>query len=372
MSGKKLTAIKIGDDAPPNHFTDYTISFLSAPKSSKKPVIPDEVPLWQERRKQVDLLQALDIAGFRVYGGYMDKEAAMDDSATIKSNLTVSHDVFLGKTGKVHPWNDLESVETIVYDNKKMNDLEKTRREKDDKMRLLKRQMENEAPSKPTERPSATMARLRRKLHEKGMIDASALQITRTRPGSTVDLSQHQTEIEECYQTDHLDSVPCRGLEWGLISFYSPRHIVGLESFCYKIRGLFETQQDAMKRKKKLEEMHPSERIYLFPLGTWCPYTDDYLMDGETQLKRLNFMMKDHIDSIVRENVEFEERKARAMAMNEEETGAKRVSRQEKRRLKKLSARDKTAVENQPEPSLDGRTPDELEEIARLREMMNE
>jgi hypothetical protein len=368
---KKLVAIRMSDDAPPNHFLHYTISFLCAPKTTKKPVIPDEIPLWKERREQIANLQALDVTGFRVYGGYVDEKSAMDDLPMIKQKSGDVHDVFNGKTGKVHPWNDLDSVETIIYDNKKMNDLEKTRREKDDKMRLLKRQMENET-SRPSEKPSATIMRLRKKLYAKGKIDAAAFQASGARPDNRANISQIQDSIVECYQTDYLDSVPTQGLEYGLITFYSPRHIAGLDKFCYKIRGLFETLAKANERKSELENMYPNERIYLFPLGSWCPYTDDYSMDGLTQLQRLNYLMKDHLDTIVRDKKEFDDRTAKMISANEEQTGGKRVSRQEKRRLKKISARDKTAVDNISEPSLDGRTPEELDEISRLREMMNE
>jgi len=62
---------------------------------------------------------------------------------------------------------------------------------------------------------------------------------------------KNEMDIEECWKTDYLDENTLIPFKFGLISIYSPKHIGGLKTFCFKIRGLFEIEKQMEKKKEK-------------------------------------------------------------------------------------------------------------------------
>ena len=80
-----------------------------------------------------------------------------------------------------------------------------------------------------------------------------------------------------------------------------------------KVRGCFDTQQEAEMKCKKLREIDPHHDIYVGPVGTWMPWEPDAYKTGKVEHleKELNDLMgkkqdnereaKEHFDERIRE-----------------------------------------------------------------------
>jgi len=291
MASKNYKIIdKIENDAPFGDINWCTISFLTS--------------------RNIAQTNSIDVKGFKLHTGQNTLELAKDDIKRIKENHQ-NLDVFLIQMGKLYSWDDISKSESIEYENEKLNELEKTRRESMDRVKLLNEQIINESKTvdTPNVRKDKQMEKLRKKLYEKGMITKKELdmmeQANRTSSKAVADLRE---KIDECYLTDYLQQNEEISLKYGCISLFSPRKIGGLETFCFKIRGLFQLKEQAEKRCKKLGKTYPYDNIYLFEIGKWCVYSDDEI-DEITKMKYLNYMMKCYLDNIVKEKEEFENRK---------------------------------------------------------------
>src|SRR5580700_1979901 len=111
---KIITTIE--DDVPVGDVNWCTVSFLTPHKLEK--------------------LKFLDIMGFKIHNGYSNIELALDDAKKIKEK-NKNHDVYISQLGKIYAWDDATKTDSIEYDNDKLNDLEKTRKENIDKIKLI-------------------------------------------------------------------------------------------------------------------------------------------------------------------------------------------------------------------------------------------
>ena len=288
----------IVDDAPFGEINWCTISFLTP--------------------QNMESLKMLDIKGFKVHNGYNNTEMADIDAKKIKNNKK-EHDVFLAQVGKLYAWDDVNKTDMIEYDNDKLNDLEKTRRENISKMKLMKEQFDNESnnhnDNSNKNRIEKIRKRMLQKLYQKGMVSKREMELMQEDKTNNVSSSNVQklekieNEIEEVYKKDYLDENDPSALKYGCISIFNPKQIKGLKLLCFKIRGLFETQEELNKRVSSLLKLYPDDSVYTFEIGKWCPITDDINITPDTKLKRLNYAMKCYLDSLTREKQEFEERK---------------------------------------------------------------
>jgi hypothetical protein len=332
-NNKKFKIITtIDDDAPAGNINWCTISFLTPQKLEK--------------------IKYLDVKGFKVHDGYNTGELANDDAKKIKEK-NKNHDVYLSQLGKIYAWDDATKTDSVEYDDEKLNDLEKTRRENIDKIKLMGEQFDNEYKTlhanTNTDRIEAQKKRIQKKLYEKGLITQKEYEMIQeeNKPVKeikemTLSLEKINVEMEECYKTDYLDENDQVGLKYGCISIYSPQHIKGLKTLCFKIRGLFQTMPELDKRIKKLQTLYPNDRIYRFEIGKWCPYTENDSIDGLILLKQLNYSMKCHLDNMEHEKEEFEKRKESLMQRTEQESKLiKEENRREKRKAKRDAAKKK-------------------------------
>lgn len=78
-----------------------------------------------------------------------------------------------------------------------------------------------------------------------------------------------------------------------------------------KIRGVYETIDDAKKRGEFLQKIDPYHNIYIGEVGKWCPYEDnpDKAQDFEYMNKDLNKIMKAHKEQMELSKEEHEIRK---------------------------------------------------------------
>lgn len=93
------------------------------------------------------------------------------------------------------------------------------------------------------------------------------------------------------------------------MTIYSPKRIGGLNTLCFKIRGLFETETQLRRRAEKIKSLFPMDNIYLFEVGKWCAFSENDSIESTTLLKQLNYSMKCYLENIDQEKIDFEKRK---------------------------------------------------------------
>lgn len=319
----------IEEDAPFGDVTALTLSFFSSDKIEKT--------------------KCLNIKAFKIHNGYSNLELANQDAKEIKKNKP-EHDVYVSLMGKLYPWDDATKSDAIEYDNEKLNELEKTRKENIDKIKLMNQQFKNEYKTiyanDNIDKLNAQKKRLREKLYEKGKITKQEYDML-MEEDKTVnqvkdqisEIEKLQNEIEEANQHDYLDENPSVGLKFGCMSLYSPKNIKNINGLYFKIRGLFQTPEQLNKRVKYLKKIYPHDKIFLFEVGKWSPLKEIEIND-DVLLKRLNFCMKCYLENLDKEKEEFEERKQKLQEETETESKiVKLKNRQEKRRAKREEAK---------------------------------
>lgn len=333
MTDKKYTVIKtIPADAPFGYINWLTISFLT--------------PQKYEDTKYMDII------GFKVHNGYTIEENANKDCTLIKQR-NKNHDIFPIEMGKLYNWDDIDKAEQSEYDNQKLNELEAKRRENADKVKLMKEQFKNEHNLKiaPDRGRNEIQERMRNNLYKQGKITKKELELMQeqNRPLKEVRVEaagreRIEREAAAAFETDYLDLDEDKPLKFGCISIFTPKSIGNLKEPCFKIRGVFETEEEVMDRINQLKRLHPHDRVFRFKIGQWTVYTDNHNLSGEQQLQQLNYAMKTHLDRLSTEEKEFEERKKTLKTEAENEAKLKKMSNlKEKRAAKK--AKRKAAAE---------------------------
>jgi len=104
-----------------------------------------------------------------------------------------------------------------------------------------------------------------------------------------------------------------------------------------KIRGCYETEDEARKRAEFLSKSDPNKvSVFVGPVGKWLPFDDDpkYAKDQVYQEKRLNDMMKGYMESQEKAK-EFHEQRKNEMILKtlkeNEEKQKRNKDRQERR-----------------------------------------
>jgi len=77
-----------------------------------------------------------------------------------------------------------------------------------------------------------------------------------------------------------------------------------------KVRGVYNTQEEAEDRCKTLRERDPNHDIYVGPVGTWIPWDPDAYKTGrvEHMEEELNALHKEKMHNEEQAKKEFEER----------------------------------------------------------------
>ncbi|AFX92507.1 hypothetical protein CE11_00480 [Megavirus courdo11] len=319
----------IEEDAPFGDVNYCTMSFFSSDK--------------------VDKTKVLNIKAFKIHNGYNNFEIADTDAKDIKKKMP-NHDIYALNLGKLYPWDDATRSDAIEYDDEKLNELEKTRKENIDKIKLMNQQFKNEQKTVyanvNNEKLKDQKRRLREKLYEQGKITKQEydMLVDEDKTVNQVkdvlsEIDKLRDEIEEANKHDYLDENPSVGLKFGCISLYSPKNIKNIDGLYFKVRGLFQTQNQLAKRVRELEKLYPHDKIYTFEVGKWSVYSDNNL-DHDLLLKQLNYCMKCYLDNLVNEREEFEKRKQRLQENTEQESKIVKLrNRQEKRRAKREEAK---------------------------------
>ena len=118
---------------------------------------------------------------------------------------------------------------------------------------------------------------------------------------------------------DYLDEDPITvlGQTYALISFVSPDAKSAQKSTQYglKIRGCFNTKEEAAAHVKKLQRLDPSFDIYLVDMYKWLaiPPDPEQIENQEYQEDFLNNLIKGYKESQLLARQHFEERKRAVM-----------------------------------------------------------
>lgn len=299
MTDKKYDIVSsLVDDAAYGNINWYTISFLT-PQS-------------------IDKLANVDIKAFKIHNGYNILELAEADAKKLKERDN-KHDIYVCQTGKILSWDDSMRSESMEYDDEKMNDLEKTRRQNANKVNLMREQFKNEfkqAVPKHEERNISIRNKLRERLHKQGKLTKDEYEkmaeTTKVVP-ETEKLKNEQdlirSEMDAMDDTDFLTENLPVSLKYGCVTIYSPKKIGGLSTLCFKIRGLFENTRQLNKRVNELKKNSPHDNICTFEIGKWTGFSEYTEHEPSYMLKLLNYCMKMHEENMLENKREFETRK---------------------------------------------------------------
>jgi hypothetical protein len=296
-SEKKLTEYTINDDEPYKNQLYFTMSFLTP--------------------KYVDPIKHLDVSGFKVLGCHPTYEDASSFSSKVEED-NPKFDVYIGEIGKRFPWDDQSKVENVEYKNKKLNDMDRAYRESQGKVKLIKKQIENERGTDEVDpkdaRKATIMDRLRTKLKDKGIItenelrpvEKNAVKVNRKEVQDAMD--RMATEMMAAKDEDFLDENEVGAYRFGCATFYSNKYIVNLDEFSFKIRGFAVDYEGIIKRTNKLKAKYPNDKIFIFEVGKWTPYTDSE-DTPEMQLIKLNYGVKMYVDYFEKSKDDYNKRK---------------------------------------------------------------
>lgn len=263
---------------------------------------------------KIESSKDLEVKGFKIHNGYINSKHADEDAREIKKRVP-EHDIFIASVGKVHEWDDVTKVDEVEYDDQKLNDLEKTRRENMSKMSLINEQNLNESKKSSSENRKEKMQnRLRQKMIERGSLGYVKPVIDNVRK---IFLEE---EVKKHVDNDYLDENDIGPYKYGCITIYSPHYIRGINQTYFKIRGIFETRDEMTSRIADLKLKNPHDRFYQFEIGKWIAFPERDDMNATDALMRLNYAMKCHLDNMDNEKDAFEKRKEELIRMNNMET----------------------------------------------------
>ena len=126
---------------------------------------------------------------------------------------------------------------------------------------------------------------------------------------------------ETKYEYLTTDPITVPGQKYALVSFVSPTGNQKADKMAMKIRGCFQTLEDARDHAKHLSQMDKSFDVYVVEMYNWLaiPPDPDNIADQEHQDQWLNDFVKGHKDEQLKAKKHFEERKQEMMDNIKEE-----------------------------------------------------
>lgn len=111
------------------------------------------------------------------------------------------------------------------------------------------------------------------------------------------------------------DPITVPGQKYALVSFVSPTGNQKADKLAMKIRGCFQTVEEAREHAKHLSQMDKSFDVYVVEMYNWLaiPPNPDDIQDQEHQDQWLNDFVKGHKDEQLKAKKHFEERKQEMM-----------------------------------------------------------
>jgi hypothetical protein len=144
---------------------------------------------------------------------------------------------------------------------------------------------------------------------------------------------------------DYLDEDdPINGQTWVCISFLSPEGVKNCSMRGLKIRGVYDTREEADSRAKDLQDVDPDFHVFVGEVGKWCPWDPDVnsIKDQVYAEKELNDLMKGYKDNLQKAKKMQHQRKNDMInnaATQEEHTELSKTDQRKARMQKKLEER---------------------------------
>jgi hypothetical protein len=98
-------------------------------------------------------------------------------------------------------------------------------------------------------------------------------------------------------EIDYLtEDEPIYGQKWVCLSFLSPEGIRNCKVRGIKVRGVYDTKEEADARAKQLQDIDPDFHIFVGEVGKWLSQDPDpnSITDQQYREKELNKLMKDY------------------------------------------------------------------------------
>ena len=107
------------------------------------------------------------------------------------------------------------------------------------------------------------------------------------------------------------DPITVPGQKYALVSFVSPTGNQKADKMAMKLRGCFQTIEEAREHAKHLSSMDKSFDVYIVEMYNWVaiPPNPDDIQDQEHQDQWLNNFVKGHKEEQLKAKKHFEERK---------------------------------------------------------------
>lgn len=117
---------------------------------------------------------------------------------------------------------------------------------------------------------------------------------------------------EDVKYVDHLEEdAPLGGQKFVCLSIVSPAYDQKCDVSGFKVRGVYETEEEARKRASYLQKIDPLFNIYISKVGVWLPVCDnpEKVEDSEYQNEQLNSIVKGYKENQQKQKEVFEDHK---------------------------------------------------------------
>jgi hypothetical protein len=163
-------------------------------------------------------------------------------------------------------------------------------------------------------------------------------------------------------KVDYLDEDPViSSQKYCVISVLTPKNFKDVDNkssmYTFKVRGSYETVDEAQKRIQFLNSIDPNVNIYLAEVGKWCPFEDDpeKAKDAVYKDEELNRLMKGYKENQEKAKEHFQQRKAemvaKALADTKEKKEKLKAEEDERKKLLKKVIVDAPAADSQGDSS---------------------
>lgn len=163
---------------------------------------------------------------------------------------------------------------------------------------------------------------------------------------------------------------PVFGQKWVCLSFLSPEGVRGCTVRGVKIRGSYDTREDADKQAKKLRELDPDFNVFVGEVGKWLPWDPDpnSIEDQVYAEKELNELMHGYKENLTEARKVEEQRKRDMKATG----NTKSESKTKDRLRKKLEERNKLSEEEIEKLKHDEKLLEEkIEQATEIKQTLN-
>jgi len=151
------------------------------------------------------------------------------------------------------------------------------------------------------------------------------------------------------------DPIKVPGQNWACVSFVSPDSTQKCKSIGMKIRGVFDTQEEAKNHIQQLIRLDPTFDIFICDMYNWClvPPDPEQIGNQEYQDETLNGIISGYRKNQIFAKEHFEERKREMMAQAADEARRATLRRIEEESKREMEEADVKPLEEQTDRIID-------------------